>query len=141
MGTAFRVSSRSRQSAREQHMAATLDYGIADLRRANTELQHRLDEVIAERDEALRQQAATTEILQIISSSPGNLEPVFDAMLEKSMHLCETDFGILFIGDGETFRGAATRNLPPKLEDFVQIPFKPSPGGFFRRALQGQRFE
>src|SRR5689334_20696960 len=85
----FGVSSRSQQSAREQHMAATLDHGVVDPQHTIAELQRKLDEALAERDEALQREIASAEVLQIINGSPGNLQPVFDAMLEKAMRLCD----------------------------------------------------
>ena len=75
------------------------------------------DEALAERDEALAQQAATAEVLQVINSSPGDLEPVFDAMLEKALRLCEAAFGSLLRFDGQFFRRAAIRNFPPPLAE------------------------
>ena len=86
---------------------------IADLQRANTELQRKLDESNAERDEALEQQTATAEVLQVINSAPGDLVPVFEAVLDKAMRLCEASFGYLGIYDGERFRTMATLGLPP----------------------------
>jgi predicted component of type VI protein secretion system len=74
-------------------MTATVDNAVADLQRANAELRRQLDERTAERDEALDQQTATSEVLQVINSSPGDLAPVFDAMLERAMRLCEGAFG------------------------------------------------
>ena len=53
-----------------------------------------------ELSEALEQQAATSEVLRVIGGSPGELEPVFNAMLEKAVHVCEAKFGVLFRYEG-----------------------------------------
>ena len=67
-----------------------------------------------ERDEALEQLAATSEVLQVISGSPGELEPVFEAMLANAARICEARFAILYLHDGNFFRAvAATHDAPP----------------------------
>ena len=63
--------------------------------------------------EALEQQAATSEVLKVISGSPGELEPVFQAMLENATRLCEAKFGTLYTYDGNGFHAAAFHNAPP----------------------------
>jgi GAF domain-containing protein len=66
----------------------------------------------SERDEALEQQKATAEVLRVISSSPGELEPVFDAMLANAVRICKARFGNLVLFDGQDMRMAAMHNAP-----------------------------
>src|SRR3954468_7044094 len=97
-------------------MTATLDHDVADFQRENAELRQRLSGVIAERDEALARETATAEVLQVINSSPGDLAPVFDLMLDKALRLCEATHGQLATVEGEHYRTVAARGDPAYIE-------------------------
>jgi GAF domain-containing protein len=84
------------------------------------------DEVQArtrELSESLQQQTATSEVLKVISSSPGELEPVFHSMLENATRICEAKFGNLFLREGDGYRAAAVHGEPSYVEYWRRAPF------------------
>jgi len=94
------------------------------------------DRLERERDEALEQLAATSEVLKVISTSPGELEPVFDAMLANATRICEARFGVLYLREGGDFRAAVTtRNAPPEYVKArkPELLLNPPPDGPLRR--------
>jgi hypothetical protein len=84
-------------------MSLAADSRSADPQQVIANLRRELDECRAERDEALAQQAAASEVLQVINSSPGDLDPVFEAMVQKAITLCDAASGTLWTCDGEHF--------------------------------------
>jgi two-component system NtrC family sensor kinase len=97
------------------------------------------DEVQArtrELSESLEQQTATSEVLRVISSSPGELKPVFEAMLENATRLCEASYGVLWLKEGDAFRAVALHGaMPPAYtERWADTLFRPSPDVPFARA-------
>jgi GAF domain-containing protein len=79
----------------------------------NTRLLNELRQRTGDLSEALEQQTATSEVLKVISSSPGDLEPVFSAMLGNATRICEAKFGVLFLYEGDAFRVMALHGAPP----------------------------
>ena len=96
-----------------------------------------------ETKEALEQQTATSEVLRVISSSPGVLEPVFQAMLENAVRICDAKFGFMFRYDGKAFHTMAQRHASPALTEFYRdrearaggAGFLPAEGTTLRRLL------
>src|SRR6266403_1219787 len=84
---------------------------------ADHKTQSDLAQLIRERDEALEREKATADVLRVISSSPGELEPVFEAMLANATRICEAKFGVMFRYDAEMLRAAAWVGVPPAYEE------------------------
>src|SRR5262249_57898949 len=91
--------------------------------------------------EWLEQQRATSEVLQVNSSSPGELEPVFQAMLANATRICEAKFGVLFRYDGDMFHPAAWVGVPPVYEDSLRQrgSFRPEAAAPLDRLLQSEQ--
>ena len=86
--------------------------------------------------EALEQQTATSEVLQVVSSSPGHLEPVFAAMVQKAVRICEALFGNIYRWDGDAFTLVATHNTPPAFVEARKLsPVRPKPNSIFGRTV------
>ena len=99
---------------------------VDSLRAANAELKKKLAE-------ALEQQTAASEVLQVISTSSGELEPVFETILANAVRICEATFGNMYLRDGEVFRIAAAHNTPPPLlEHRRRIPLERPTSAFGR---------
>jgi two-component system, NtrC family, sensor kinase len=113
---------------------------LTDLKQTIAELEQRLQASLAERDELLQQQAATNEVLQVINASSGDLAPVFDAILERAMRLCEAEFGLLATYGGGQIRTVAARGVPPAFAEFRKNnPPDYGPGTGPARILAGER--
>ena len=117
---------------------AHLQQTIRDLQRQLAELTAERDEFKAERDEALAQQAANAEVLGVINSSPGDLAPVFDAILEKARRLCGAEFGTLMVRDGALVRALAAHGVPEAFAEILKRGAEPGPGNPAARLIGGE---
>ena len=98
---------------------------------AATDLEYRLAQAQRELSESLERQAATDEVLRVISSSPGALEPVFQTMLENAVRICEAKFGVLNLHENGLLRVGAMHNVPSAFAEFLRgrpDGYKPMPG-------------
>ena len=123
-GKARRRNTKSRQAGHRNSASADSQKQLHERTRELAESQRRLAE-------ALEQQAATSEVLKVISSSPGDLEPVFNMMLANALRICKAKFGMLMLyrkSEG-SFDARVMVGAPPALvDDLLQKPFKPQPG-------------
>ena len=122
-----------KQIALGQSFAAQAVIAIENARLLN-ELRQRTTDLT----EALEQQTATSDVLQIISSTPGDLRPVFETMLTNATRICEAKFGVLWLSEGERFRCVALHNAPPTFADhYREEPMvNPPPGSGLRRLFE-----
>jgi signal transduction histidine kinase len=114
-------------------MAGRLQESYADL---ETKVEVRTKEL----SEALEQQTATSEVLRVISSSPGELESVFQAMLENGTRLCEATFGTMYFREGDAFRAVAMHGAPPAYtEARLHALIRPGPHNGLGRIMQTKK--
>jgi GAF domain-containing protein len=119
-----------------QNFAAQAVIAIENTRLLS-ELRQRTDDL----SEALEQQTATSEVLKVISSSPGELQSVFKAVLENAVRICEAKFGTLYLVHDDSFHFGADVGTPPEYAEFQRRrgPYRPTPGTHFDRILQTKR--
>jgi GAF domain-containing protein len=104
----------------------------------NARLLNELRQRTSDLSESLEQQTATSKVLQVISSSPGELAPVFEAMLANAVRLCEARFGMLFLHERGALRIVATHNVPPEVHE-ARRSFQPHPDGTLGEVLRTKR--
>ena len=110
---------------------------LNELRQRTTELTHRTTDLT----EALEQQTATSDVLKVISGSPGDLQPVFDTMLANATRLCEATHGHVWTFDGEQMYAVAVRGDAPFVKWLRDHnPVRPIPGSAAERIVRGERF-
>src|SRR6516165_4304788 len=104
----------------------------------NARLVNELRQRTSDLSESLEQQTATSEVLAVISKSPADLKPVFEAMLENAVRICDAKFGSLFRFDGKAFHLAAEVGTPPELAEAQRQSLRtgPTPGGLLDRAMR-----
>src|SRR4029077_12835681 len=85
------------------------------------EIQKQLNKRTRELAEALARATATSEVLRVISSSPGELQPVFETMLKNATRICEAKFGTLNVCEGDVFRIVAMHGVPPAVAKKLQV--------------------
>src|SRR5215813_8200811 len=98
-------------------------------------LARKLEVKARELAEAHERETAASKVLQLISSSPSDLEPVFKTILEDSTRICGAKFAVLRLREGDNFRIAAIHNMPPAWLEIRDPLYGPPPGGGFARVL------
>src|SRR5512139_1776478 len=110
----------SGQPAKGQRTSKPTARKAPTARLSNANLPEQLDQRTRERDEALEQQLATSEVLSIMRRSPADAQPVFDAIVQSAARLCGAIFSAVYLCDGDRFRIAATQNFTPEATNQIQ---------------------
>ncbi len=107
------------------------------LQESYADLENKVEQRTSELTESLEQQTATSEVLQVISSSQGELGPVFQTMLESATRVCGASFGTMNLWDGERYKIVATHNIPPAFAAYRERePIAPQPGTGLARVIE-----
>jgi GAF domain-containing protein len=124
-------------------LAAQFNDMGARLQESYSGLEQKVEARTAELSESLEQQIATSEVLRVISSSPGELEPVFEAMLENATRLCQARFGEMFLHGSDSFQSVALHGVPPALAEFraTNPPLRPKSHVPLARAVRSRVVE
>ena len=134
---------RRKTAARKPRNAAAIEVRRSSATDQETEFArviYERDQALEQLSEALEQQTATSDVLRVISSSPGELGPVFDTVLENATRLCEAHFGILYRFEDDAFRTIALRGAPPAFAKFQQSgPIRPTPVSGLGRIVSTRR--
>ena len=141
-----RKGAKSRSGGRKLHSTGTkAKTRIGQARKPNADWEQQLESCRRELAEArthlaqaVERETATSEVLRVISSSPGELPSVFNTILKNAVCLCEAKFGTLFRFDGEAFHFGARIGTPPELAEVQKRrgPFLPLPGSTFDRVMR-----
>jgi GAF domain len=119
-----RIASRkpptTRQRKTENPKRSTTSNAAGRTTSSVADLQERLERQAREIEHAREERAAISEVLRVISSSPGDLQPAFAAMLENAVRICGAKFGNLWLYDGESFRIGATYGAPPAYVEYLR---------------------
>src|SRR5262249_33777458 len=119
--TSSRKGAKSRTYGRKSRSTGTkATTRVGQVRKPRADLEQQVEKYRRELAEAREQQTATSEVLQVISSSPGELQPVFEAMLANAVRICEASYGVLFRFEDGAWGGAAMLGVPPEFAEFWQ---------------------
>jgi GAF domain-containing protein len=126
-----RAKSRRRKTVTQKRR------GLRNSSAADHKTQSDVAQLTRERDEALEREKATAEVLRVISTSPGELEAVFQAMLENAIRICEASFGVLYRFEDGAWRAVAMLGVPPAFAEFWQRgPQRPGPRTALGRVVE-----
>jgi GAF domain-containing protein len=138
--TSSRKAAKSRTHGRKSRSTGTKARArVSNGPNSLVELKKQLEARTRELPEAREQQTATAEVLRVISTSPGELEPVFEAMLANATRICEAKFGMLYLWEGEgLYRVAALHGAPPRLAEERRrgAVIRPAPRSILARVTQ-----